>query len=283
LDSAWYLLAQAEIAAGIDVGIADRLSSRLAGGEIPLMECGLRALRIKNAIKASDTESFVRNLQGSLDALAFLATEGVRQSTNFDPTNPPRGKIPLCDMTSALAERTAIDAILAFGMCAAFAGQNGKLRELQSVLRSTFGKSYPGKTLFAPEGSVSPELNRIILGMLRCLDEPRHIEPQAFWMIGLRFFEHIGQSGFKVELEPLLAQWFRAGWTRIVQAETFRLTRPAQTVPPISAVLANPDNNRSFLAALLLDASESVGSPLSAEYSEKLRVVARAANDNQRQ
>jgi hypothetical protein len=284
LDSAWYLLAEAEIAAGIDEGIADGLSSRLAGGEIPLMECSLRALRIRNAIKASETESFIRNLQGSLDALAFLATERVRQSTNFDPTNPPRGKIPPCDVTSALAERTAADAILAFGMRAAFAGRNGKLRELQSALRSTFGKSYPGNTLCAPEGSVSPELNRTILAMLQRLDEPQHVEPQVFWMIGLRFFEQIGQSGFKVELEPLFAQWFRAGWTRIVRDETFRLTRPAQTVPPISAVLANPDNNRSFLAALLLAASEAVGSRLSAEYSENLRVVARAANeDNQTQ
>jgi hypothetical protein len=283
LDSTWYLLAEAEISAGIDEGIADRLSSRLAGGEIPLMECSLRALRIKNAIKASDTESFIRNLQGSLDALAFLATEGVRQSTNFDPTNPPRGKIPPCDVTSALAERTAADAILAFGMCAAFAGRNGKLRELQSALRTTFGKSHLGRSLFAPEGSVSPELNRIILGMLQRLDEPRHIEPRVFWMIGLRFFEQIGQSGFRVELEPLLARWFRAGWTRIARYETFRLTRPAQTVPPISAVLANPDNNRSFLAALLLVASEAVGSPLSEEYSEKLRVVAREAHDNQTQ
>jgi hypothetical protein len=230
LDLAWYLLAEAEIAAGIDEGIANALSTRLAGGEIPHMECRLRALRIKNAIKASDTEAFIRNLQGSLDALAFLAAEGVGQRGNFDPTNPPRGKIPPCDTTSAPAERTAADAILAFGMCAAFAGRNGKLRELQSAFRSSFGKSDPG-SLFAPEGSVLSELNRIILGMLRRLDDPRHIEPKGFWMIGLRFFEQIGQSGFRVELEPLLAQWFRAGWTRIVRDETASARR---NLPPDS-------------------------------------------------
>ena len=282
LDSAWYLLAEAEINAGIDEGIADSLSSRLASGEIPVMECSLRELRIKNAIKASDTESFVRNLLASLDALAFLAAERVRLGTkfDFDPTNPPRGKIPPCDSTSALAEGTAADAILAFGMCAAFGGRNGKLSELQSSLRSSFGKTYPGKTLFETDGSDSQQLNRIILRMLQRLDEPAHIEPQTFWLIGLRFFEHIGQSGFKAELDPLLARWLREGWTRIVRDETFRLTRPAQTVLPISAILANPNNDRPFLAALLLAASEAVGSPLSAEYSEKLRGIATAGTMN---
>ena len=197
LDSALYLLAEVEIAAGIDTGIANSLSSNLAGGEILVMECSLRALRIKNAIRASDTVSFTRYLRGSLDALAFLAGEGVRLSANFDPTKPPRGKIPPCDMTSAVAERTAEDAILAFGLCAAFAGRNGKLRELQGDLLSTFGESYPGKILFATEGSVSQGPNRRIAAMLLRLDEPRHIEPQVFWMIGLRFFEQIGQSGFQ--------------------------------------------------------------------------------------
>jgi hypothetical protein len=278
LDTAWYLLAEAEIHAEISDGIADSLSSRISDGEIPIMECRLRALRIKNAIKSSDTAAFVRNLGGCLDALAFLARERERlgKKFDFDPTNPPRGKIPRCDSTSALAEATAADHILAFGMCAALAGRNGKLNEVQNSLGRTFGKAYPGNTLFEVDTPNKLQLNRIVLGMLQRLDKPEHIEPRTLFLIGLRFFEYSGQSGFRVEIDPLLARWSREAWFRIVRDEAFRLTYPTQTVPRINAVLVSADNDRPFLAALLFAASDAVGSPLSADYSKALREIATA-------
>jgi hypothetical protein len=60
LDLAWYMLAEAEIAAGCNQGIADNLYPRLTGGKILLMEIGLRTRRIQSAIEASDVERFAR-------------------------------------------------------------------------------------------------------------------------------------------------------------------------------------------------------------------------------
>jgi hypothetical protein len=148
------------------------------------------------------------------------------------------------------------------------------MTELQNALLNAFGESYPGNTLFSPEEPSSSNLNCTIEKMLRRLDESRHIEPRDLWIIGLRFFEHNNQSGFRSELQPLLAEWLRAVWIRIVRDETFRLIRPLQTVPPINLVLTNPGNDRGFIAALLIAASESVGANLSVAYTASLREMA---------
>jgi hypothetical protein len=274
LDLAWYMLANAEIAAGCNEGIADNLNPRLTGGKIPLMEIGLRTRRIQSAIEASDAERFARSFLSYLDGVAFLAAEGARLKENFEPMNPPRNEIPECDPTDAAVEKAASDAILAFGMGAVYAGLKGKMNELQSALRNAFGQTYPASALFSAEEPTSPNFDQMIEAMLRRLDDPRHVEPLNFWMIGLRFFERNNQSNFGRDLEPLLAGWFRAGWARIVHDETFRLTRPLGTVPPINAVLANSDNDRAFIAALLLATSEAVGAPLAEAYAESLRAIA---------
>jgi hypothetical protein len=274
LDTAWYLLAEAEIAAGVNAGIADGLSQRLIGGKIPFMELNLRRRRLQKAIELSDTIRFVQLLPNYLEAMALLATEGAKWRENFDPINPPRGEIPETDLRTAFVEGAAVDAIIAFGMCAVYAGRNSHMRGLQSELRNAYGESYPGNTLFAVENTSLPSLNGAVGAMLRWLDEPQHIEPRNFWTIGLRFFEYINQSNFRTELEPLLAEWLRGGWIRIARDEAFRLTLPIQTVPPINSVLTNPNNDREFIAALLLAASEAVRSPLSKAYVASLQEMA---------
>ena len=58
-------------------------------------------------------------------------------------------------------------------------------------------RAIPGKSLFEPEGSASPELNLTIFAMLQRLDELAHIEPRIFWVIGLRFFEGYWSVGLQ--------------------------------------------------------------------------------------
>ena len=50
IDVAWYMLAEAESAAGLDVGITATLDDRLAQGPIPVMEVNLRTQMIQTAI-----------------------------------------------------------------------------------------------------------------------------------------------------------------------------------------------------------------------------------------
>ena len=159
-------------------------------------------------------------------------------------------------------------------MRAVHAGHKGKMSELQSALRDAFGQPYPGSALFSAEEPASPNLNRVIEAILRRLDDPRHIEPLDFWMIGLRFFERTNQSGFRCDLGAVTCLVVSSGLGADRAGRTFALTCPLRTVPPINAVLANPNNDRAFIAALLLAASEAVGSPLPEAYAESLRAIA---------
>jgi hypothetical protein len=62
-------------------------------------------------------------------------------------------------------------------------------------------------------------------------------------------------------------------WKRIVANETFRLTRPMQTVPAIEASLAEGGKSEVFIASLLLTGAEAVGSPLAAQYEKLLKEI----------
>lgn len=275
LDLAWYMLAETEIVAGVEVGIADSLYSHLTGGKIPMFEISLRARRMWSAIEASDGNRVGRNFRDYLDTMVFVAIEGASLLSDFDISAPTRGEIPKSDLVGSAVEQLASDAILSFGLRAVFAGREDKMEELQKELRAVFGATYPGSGLFSVDRPLAPSLDRTVEAMLRTLANLQHIEPLSFWIIGLRFFERINQSNFVSDLIPLLAGWLREGWSRIVQNESFRLARPLRTVPAINAIIANPSNNRAFVAALLLAAHDAVGSPgLAADYAESLRAMA---------
>jgi hypothetical protein len=273
LDIAWYMLAETEIAAGINEGIAHSLYTRLTGGKIPTMEIGLRTRLIQAAIEASDADGFTKNLGDYLDGMAYMIAEGGKLK-GFDPTNPPRGEIPNLEPTSGAVQALASDAVLAFGMRAAYADRKGKLSQLQIALQAAFGEDYPASALFSAELPASPDLDRTVLAILSRLEESEHMEPQRFWLAGLRLFERSNQSNFGRDLVPHLATWLRTGWERIIEQEAFRLDRPLKTVPSINSVLSNPDNDRAFVASLLLTTSEAVESPLSESYTETLRAIA---------
>jgi hypothetical protein len=74
---------------------------------------------------------------------------------------------------------------------------------------------------------------------------------------------------------PLLAAWLRAQWRRIIDNESFRLSRPMLTVPAIEASLAQGKDNEAFIASLLLSTVEAVGSPLAGAYEQHLKDVSR--------
>lgn len=100
-----------------------------------------------------------------------------------------------------------------------------------------------------------------------------HLTPREVWGAGLRLFEKIRQSNFRSALVPLLANWLRGEWKRIIANETFRLSCPMQTVPAIEASLVGHRKNEASIALLLLTSAEAVGSPLAPEYEKLLREI----------
>ena len=149
--------------------------------------------------------------------------------------------------------------------------------ELEAALEDQFSGTFPGKPVFDhwnEKAVLLAQLDQTVVSAIKVLLQNDHIEPYASWMAGLCFFQWINQSNFKPFLTPRLAAWLRAGWKHILTAEAFRLSSPRQTVPPIEEVLAIPADDSSFIAKLILVASEAVSFPLPAAYRAILQAMA---------
>ena len=281
IDVAWYMLAEAESAAGLDVGITATLDDRLAQGPIPVMEVNLRTQMIQTAIARLDTGGFAAHFTTYVEIAVYLSKEADRLLATFDPLELERGQVPTLDKHGpfdSATEQVAKDTILAYGINSALADQPQPeaMTELETVLYGRFAGSFPGKPVFDhwnEKSALLAELDQTVVSIIKALLRNEPVEPYAFWMAGLRLFEWISQSNFKLFLIPRLAAWQRAGWQRISTAEAFRLSSPRQTVPSIEEVLTIAADDRSFVAKLILATSEAVGSPLGPAYRDFLKAI----------
>ena len=284
IDVAWYMLAETESAAGLDVGITATLDARLAQGPIPMTEVNLRTQTIQTDIARLDTDGFAAHFTKYVESMVYLSKEVARPRVPFDPVAPARGQIPKLAKNGpfdSTTEQTAKEAILAYGICSALADRPEAMTELEAALEGQFSGPFPGKPVFDywnEKSAFSAELDQTVVSIIKALLQNEYIEPYAFWVAGLRFFEQINQSNFKPFLTPRLAAWQRAGWKRILTAERFRLSSPRQTVPLIEEVLAIPADDSSFIARLLLASAEAVEAPLPPAYRASLKALAEEAS-----
>ena len=285
IDVAWYMLADAETAAGLDVGITATLDDRLAQGSIPVMEAGLRTQTIQTDIDRLNAVGFAAHLTNYVESTMYLLKEADRLDVTFDPLALERGQVPTLDKHGpfdSATEQAAKNAILAYGIRSALADQPQPeaVAELKTALEGRFTGPFPGKPVldhWNEKPASLAELDQTVVTIIKALLQNEHLEPSYFWMAGLHVFEWINQSNFKLFLTPHLAAWQRAGWKRIVTAEAFRLSSPRQTVPSIEEVLTIATDDRSFIAKLILATSEAVGSPLGSTYRDFLQAIAEEA------
>jgi ATPase family associated with various cellular activities (AAA) len=279
LDLTWYMLAGAETSSGRDIGIAKSRRSKLKDGPILFMEATLRQRQITVDAANSDSAGFARHLLDYLAGMEYLRREHQTRRDPFNPMALPRGEIqPLAfeDLAQPLVEGLAVDAVIAFGSAAALRGRADPTVELQRHLTSAISQNYPGKCIVdewrGVHATLAP-LDDVVTKAVALMWSGKHLDPRTVWGIGLRLFEKLRQSHFRNLLAPLLAAWLREQWTRIIANETFRLSRPMQTIPAIEASLAGGLKSEPFVATLLLTSAEGVGSPLSVEYEKNLKEI----------
>jgi hypothetical protein len=279
LDFAWYMLAGAEISSGRDIGIVKSLRSRLQDGPVLLMEFDLRDRRIKKDVVTSDSAAFARHLLDYVAAMECLRGRDQADRDTFSVLAPARGEIqPLSpgDLAQPVIEAVATDAIIAFGMAAALRGTSDPTIELQKNLTETIGEDYPGKVIVDKWRGIhvllaqSDEVTSEAIALIRA---GVHLEPRRSWEVGLRLSEYARRSQFRKALAPLVANWLGEQWKKIIANETFRLSRPLQTVPLIEASLAESKKSEAFVASVLLASAEAVGSPLGAAYEKLLKEI----------
>ena len=284
IDIAWYMLAEMEIAAGLDLGIVASLQNRLKEGSIPVMEVRLRMELIQADIDRLDPVGFAARFTPYVEAFVYLRKEGERLKTGFDGLTPKRGQIRPLDKSGPfdpVAEQVAKDAILAYGIRCALARRAESMTELETALNRYITGPFPGQFVFHHRNGMPDsfsELDRIVLTIIKTLLRNEYTEPKDFWMAGARFFEWINHSDFKPLLMVHLAAWQKCGWRQILKTESFQLSRPRQTVPQIEEILTKSTDDQTFVAKLLLATSEALGVPLSVAYRDSLQTIATEAD-----
>ena len=276
IDVTRYMLAEAETAASLNVGITATLDTKLAEGPIPEMESSLRTQVIQTDIARLDAKGFAAHFTRYVESTLYFVKDVSQLQAPLNPIAPERRELPTLDKDGPFdseAEQAAKSAILAYGICSALADRLQAMTELEVALDSLFSGPFPGQSVFDhwnEKSALSVEPDQPVITIIKILLQSDHVEPYDFWRAGLHFFEWINRSNFKLFLIPRLAAWSRAGWKRITTEEAFRLSSPRQTVPSIEEVLTIDSDDRSFIAKLILIASEAVGAPLKSTYRDYL-------------
>ena len=277
IDISWYLLAEAETAAGLDLKITSTLEDRLAEGTIPAMEVSLRTRTIETDIDRFDAVRFAAHFKSYVQTDAYFLRNRNQLLTEFNPLTPQIRKMPEVDMNAPIdpeAEQSAKDAILAYSLNAVFTNHPEAVMELKTALESQFAGSFPGKLVFEENQASSDQLDQVVAKITGELFRSDHVVPEKFWLAGLRLLEWVNISRFKHILAPGLAAWQRSGWKQILTEESFRLHAPQITIPAIEEVLKIPTDDQSFVASLLLATSQAVGTRLDPKYRDTLKTMA---------
>ena len=194
IDVAWYMLAETESAAGLDVGITATLDARLAQGPIPMTEVNLRTQTIQTDIARLDTDGFAAHFTKYVESMVYLSKEVARPRVPFDPVAPARGQIPELvkkEPFDPVVEQVAKDALLAYGICSALADRPEAMTELEAALEGQFSGPFPGKPVFDywnEKSAFSAELDQTVVSIIKVLLQNEHIKPRAFWGGGATFF-----------------------------------------------------------------------------------------------
>jgi len=274
------MLARAEVAAGLDVGIRASLNDRLNLGPIPVMEFSLRLQDIQRGIDRLDAHEFAAKFTPFVEAAKYTLSEARRLKMKSDPLTPERGQIPAFDKHPpfvAEAELAGISAILAFGICSAIAGRSDAMAGLEAALESRFPGPFPGNMLLEYWKGNTTEIadwHQYAADAIKTISRLEYVEPGAFFQAGLHFLFWIKSSLFHDLLMPRLAAWQRGGWVRIAAKEKFRLLMPTRNAPRIEAILNSPGNDQQFVANLLLVASEALAMKLPVNYRNRLTDLA---------
>ncbi|WP_457095969.1 tetratricopeptide repeat protein [Lysobacter sp. P5_B9] len=264
IDIAWYMLAEAELMSRKAVGILDGLYDRLSDGPIPMLEISLRSKRLEIDIEDMNPDGFVRHLLGHIEGIAYLSDHVEEFRRDFDVLNPERKAIPAIALSdvSSKHDHLANDAVFAYAISCACRQAPDALLELFAALDSCFGPGVIGGDIFSRARSGSDRLppasfEDVLIDNAMAFRNDVPATPRDYLLAGVRFLQQAQRSSFRASLVPIISAWQRSAWSRIVESEAFRLSRPQRTVPVIKHALSLTTNDESFLCALILAAADA--------------------------
>ena len=283
IDIAWYMLAEIELTNGLDAGVREVVEQFGAQGYIPFSEYMFRTQVLGATISEQNPVAF------SLYFLHYLASAtycvvnraGIRRSLSIlEPERMIIPALPDRGPYNSATERSAQQAILAYGIRSLLGSRIGAIEQLRAALRQELGEAHLGCSLFDNLDAASfaiKDLDSEVALILRRFLVADHPSPELIFLAGIRLLTWIGNSHFKSFLLPELKSWLMAHWGRILQTQRFLLHSPATTIPPIVEVLRSGLEGERFAAQLTLVAEVAIGGRLDATLRQNLERLAHGA------
>lgn len=274
LDTAWYMLADAETRFYLNLGINDRLNERIGQQRIPMMELSLRRSRVVAAIEKQDNEAFLNSLQGWVDFRAYcLDNQDELYSTDLeDPIRRPISPASLQHLTDDTIRNTAEAAIFAYCFVRVLGPSPEPLAQFQGHWQSTMVANYPGCALVQVLGDPASvaSTDRLQYGsLLGLLGSGERFSPPKLFLATLRFTEMSARSEFREIIEGLLDSWACVEWTQTIATQRFALVSPAVSIPPLEQAIEEQSGVKRCVA-IVLAAQNAVGQKLAAEFTSYL-------------
>ena len=256
IDIAWYLLAELDVVTSSNVGVADTLSEKISGEQLPLMEFEHRLKVVEMDIHKLEPNEFCVHFADYLSARVYIENNSDRLKDSLIALNPTRENIPPLEFTKSsnhVLDPHALRTILSFGFKCLFSGEREKFFVLGNLLDSTFDGIYPGSTIFRTADVTKWNCNDLDkrLGeiLFQCFSS-EEVPPMLLLEVGVRFFEWGRQSVFAPSLMSDLARWLRGKWLQVLKSQSLSLADSKESVGPIKDILNSESDGQSFVALL---------------------------------
>lgn len=262
LVAAWYRLAQAEAALGVDVGIDAELEARASGNRLVPYEFIRQTRKAWEGLQSADALTVTR----SIIAQAEVGVWSKRRPDEPDGEGPgseffePVDRLPWVGALQAsdpLVEEFVVGgALVGFGFAIARGDMDWLTRlklvaaadqVLQAILRNL-----PG----ADEASLPGDFATTMVWSIRRARPPVS-DPRELLFASGNVLHWLGQVFLASELAAVLAPLFGERWAEVAEHQTFRLRAPSLTARPILDAAASCGDRRQ-LARLTLAAYPAV-------------------------
>lgn len=232
------------------------------------------------AIVYVDPEAFIANLMGWLEITAFITAQRAGRATA--PVDGITPALTAEQLQSPAVQNVGNDALFAFCMTAALAGDKAAVDQVETALVASMGPEFPGWFgLNYFRGAIdNPETLEDFVGqagrkLLLGDTPPPPLRAKEAWSTSLRFFEKARKSNFSHEIMYPLARWTRDRLDETLEKGVAFLKHIEDSVPILREALEDGRNDQPFIANSLLKLAPAVDMELTEEYQGFLRSVAR--------
>lgn len=246
---AWYMLAELDIVANTKLGLINKITPRFKDNYIILPELGLRKHLLMQAMLDLREDIFAKSAYDFVTCWNYISVLQKTCGFSLDPVNPVWETIPPIGKKATPDNIQALDRLLiTFFTVAACKNHPVNLAALKDSISRYFGEASAESCLLSRlEKGRGPELQ-----MLLCLVNIGHGNmrtPMHYCLTGIHALIQARKSYNRKELIPLIAQWQRYIWERLISWNKMN-------APDIVSALNIKNNDEAFLSKLLIAAAQ---------------------------